>query len=43
MLAEKIQQLWRDAMAGDITSILALTCFAGIYIFASWDALLVET
>lgn len=42
MLAEKIQQLCRDAMAGDITSILALTCFAGIYL-CIMGALLVET
>lgn len=32
MLADKIQQLWSDALAGDPSSLLALVCFGGIYL-----------
>lgn len=35
MISEKIQQLFSDAAAGDVISMLALGCFMGIYLCIS--------
>lgn len=32
MIAQKVQELLRDAFAGDVASIIALVCFAGMYV-----------
>jgi hypothetical protein len=36
MLAEKVQELVSDAMAGDTASVLALVCFTGIYLLVTF-------
>ena len=32
MIADKFQQVWGDAVTGDLASILALVCFFSIYL-----------
>lgn len=32
MIADKFQQLWSDALSGDVASVLALVCFMGMYL-----------
>ncbi len=32
MLAQKIQELIREAAAGDLASLLAVVCFGGVYL-----------